>query len=85
MGKGSKELDNQIDYQVYEKLIKLDRSVKNNLLQTLCPGDTMATICKYFNLKNVEVRMFTNCGHRDRKNTRLNSSHPVSSRMPSSA
>ena len=60
MGKGSKEVDNQIDYQIYEELIKLDKNSKNSLLQTMCPGDTMATICKYFNLKNVEVRMFLN-------------------------
>lgn len=60
MGKFTKTFNNQIDYKIYEELIKLDNNSKNSLLQTMSPGDTMATVCKYFSLKNVEVRMFLN-------------------------
>lgn len=60
MGKVSKEADHKIDYKIYEDLIELGKDTRNNLLQTMCPGDTMGTICQYFNLADVEVRMFLN-------------------------
>lgn len=60
MGKISKEVDRKIDYKIYEKLIELNKNADNELLQKMCPGDTMGTICQYFNLKNVELRMFLN-------------------------
>lgn len=60
MVKGSIELNKKIDYKTYERLIKTDKDTDNELLQRLCPIDILATICKYFNLKNVETRMFLN-------------------------
>ena len=60
MGKVSKESYNKIDYKLYEELLENDKYEKNSLLQKLCPGNILATVCKYFGLKNVDARMFLN-------------------------
>ncbi len=60
MGKSSREVSQKIDYKTYEELIGLDKRLRENLLQKMCPGSIMSTVCKYFNLKNAETRMFLN-------------------------
>ena len=58
------------------------RNVLNILFMILA----VAAIITYFVVGKEDFKMFIYvCGAADRKSTRLNSSHPSSSRMPSSA
>ena len=68
--------------------VKLVRELKPDILLTdLCrPKDSGFETLRKLNAKPVRVIMFTAHGEkRDRKSTRLNSSHEIPSRMPSSA
>ena len=60
MGKITKEIDNKIDYRLYEALLQKDAQARDNLLKELCPGEILSTICRYFGLRDVEARMFLN-------------------------
>ena len=64
--------------------ISLFLQIKYPELFLVSPLEVLVTIVMYFTIENPDMKVIEEI-HRDRKSTRLNSSHRSQSRMPSSA
>lgn len=61
MGKSSQKADYQINYNLFQNLLQSkDQNLCNDAIKNLYPGDILSTVCKYFNFKNMESRLFLN-------------------------